>query len=117
MKEEESKIKKLTKEENEILVIHLAQILKHVDIINVQFDLKRIKETLKEMWDHSSTMEAMSIIGGEKGIDKADIIKLQTEVFEKVVGLIETRKKTNEEAKKIEGRASKRNDVLKQLGL
>jgi len=62
-----------------------------MDIINVnmdQFDLDKLRGTLKKMNDHVGTIKAFPF---QETMDKADIMRIQNDIFEKIIELIELR--------------------------
>lgn len=111
----EEKIKALTKAENTVLSqLVIEPILNAVDMLVMadKFPVERIRETLKNMESHTSTVRAFPF---PETMDKADMLRIQNYIFAHIVYIIELREKQKELVIK-QSRGSAGVEVLKQLG-
>ena len=110
-----SKIKPLTKAENTVFAsLVIEPILHTVDMItnSDKFPIERIRKTLEQMEDHVSTVQAFPF---PETMDKAGMMRIQNEIMEHIVDIIELREKQKElTLEQSEGSSGMK--VLKQLG-
>ena len=107
------KAKPLTLEENKRLAKKvLDPIVAAVDVAVREFDLARLKATLKRMRGHRSTAEAFPFPETQR---KADTLAVQNEFFAAVVGLVEKRKAIMKDAMK--SRETPGAAVMRALGM
>lgn len=105
---------KMTLEENtELSEKILLPIIKVIDKASVEYDVDRMKETLKEMESQTGYVGAWPM---EETMDKADNMKLVNAMYSHIVDMIEIRIK-QKKLVSFQHKTTAGNEVLRQLGL
>ncbi len=105
---------KMSLEENQGLAdTVITPILKIIDSAVRVFEVDRLKESLEAMKDQTSTLAAFPT---PETMDKAESMKASNELFEKIIDMMELRKKQKEITVK-QSKGTVGNDILKQMGM
>ncbi len=104
---------KMSKEENQVFADEiLMPLLMMIDAAIKKYDIEKLKESLKAMYDQTSTLAAWPF---PETMDKSKKMNASNELFESIIDIMEVRKKQIEIQK--QPNETPGADILKHLGL
>lgn len=83
----------------------------------MEYDIDELKEWIENMKDDINNKESIWVMFDLDALEKADILKLKVDVFEKLIDLIEVRKKQRDKEPEIQSNIWKRSQIAKELWL
>lgn len=83
---------KLTQQDINDIAASLKATLPIIDINFLEYDIEILQAVLEHMQEQHSNQEAIWVMFDPDALEKADITKLQIEVFQKLIALVIARK-------------------------